>query len=210
MSSRLKPAPKRNFIDPHRITLLRQVRSSYRLQPRKANWSYLEKHMADYLTLSRVLLGIVLIVSGLVEGRAVLARDIWILVLAWSTDIVDGRISRSLSPGHHSWIGKNDVYIDMFFSLAVLAYLVVTGLLPVALVLVYLLVWVVLFAKWGIPDVFAQVFQNPIYAFFVFLTVQSAPQVLPWLLLWALVAALLFGSRMVQLLKNFFKGRHVK
>jgi hypothetical protein len=158
----------------------------------------LGKVIPDLLTLLRVACAVAMAGSAL-AGRADLSRDIWLLVASWTTDMVDGRLSRSLSPGYSSWLGKNDVYIDMFVSLVVLFYLGVTGLLPLWAVLAYLLVWGVLFLWKGIPPLFAQVFQNPIYAYFVILTLQQAPQVLPWLLLWALVGLLLFGRRLVEL-----------
>jgi phosphatidylglycerophosphate synthase len=169
---------------------------------RKKIWFYFGKHIADMITLSRCFLGLFLIWSGLVDGRAVLAQDIWILVLAWSTDIVDGQISRSLKTNHKTWLGKNDVYVDMFFSVAVLVYLTGTGLVPLEITLIYLLVWGAVFWNWGIPSLLAQLFQNPIYAYFVFLTVQSAPSVLPWLLLWALISFMFFWRRFFNLLKD--------
>ena len=140
----------------------------------------------------------VLVAAGL-DGRADLDREIWWLVASWTTDMVDGRMSRSWSPDYQSWLGKNDVYIDMFVSVAALAYLALTGLLPLWLAIAYLLVWSALFLWKGIPALFAQVFQNPIYAYFVFVTIQNEPQVLPWLLLWALVGLLLFWRRLLEL-----------
>lgn len=136
--------------------------------------------------------------SGL-DGRANLGRDVWLLVAGWTSDMVDGRLSRTLSPEHHSWLGKHDVYIDLFVSLVALFYLGVTGLLPVWATLGYLLGWGALFLWKGIPPLFAQVFQNPVYAYFLYHTLQQAPQVLPWLLLWALAALLLFWRRLVEL-----------
>jgi hypothetical protein len=204
MNRRLPYYGKRNLGERKRLIYLQRASRAFRPQSRKETWTWIEKHLADVLTFSRVFLGLYLIWSGLVDGRAALAQDVWILVLAWSTDIVDGRISRTLSPGHQSWLGKNDVYVDMFFSVSVLVFLMITGLLPVEIGLVYMIVWGALMARWGIPPLFAQFFQNPIYAYFLILTALAAPWVFPWLLLWALVAALLFGTRMIELLKGVF------
>jgi hypothetical protein len=198
-------------------------------------WYAFAKQIPDLLTLLRIVLAVVLFGSGLIDGQATLGRDIWLLVIAWTTDMADGRIARSLKKEprlvglrlrwpaaltrrydaikgivvhqrtkNTSWLGQHDVYVDMFVSLAVLGYLAVTNLLPLWLPLAYLLIWSLVFLRWGIPDIFAQVFQNPIYAVFVFLTIQSEPAVLPWLLLWAGIALLFFWRRMLQLLKGLF------
>lgn len=158
----------------------------------------LGKFVPDLLTLLRVACAVGLALSG-IDGRPDLPRDIWLLVASWTTDMVDGRLHRMLSPNYHSWLGKNDVYIDMFVSMVVLFYLGTTELLPLWATLAYLVVWGVMFVWRGIPPLFAQVFQNPIYAYFVYQVVSREPQVLPWLLLWALVGLLLFWRRMLEL-----------
>jgi hypothetical protein len=228
-----KPTP----LEQQRVFNREWKRFNNQLNRARLTWYAFAKQIPDMLTLLRLILALVLFGSGLIDGEAYLARDIWLLVIAWTTDMADGRISRSLKKEHRlvgvrivwpaavskkyeliqgivdkqksqntSWLGQNDVYVDMIVSIAVLGYLTVTSLLPLWLSLAYLLIWGVLFLRWGVPDVFAQVFQNPIYAVFVFLTVQSEPAVLPWLLLWAAVALIFFWRRMLQLLKGLFRA----
>jgi phosphatidylglycerophosphate synthase len=173
-----------------------------RLKPRQSLWYSIARHAADGLTLTRGLLGVLLIVLGVLNGKAALAQDVWILVLAWSTDMLDGRIARALHTDQKSWLGKNDVYIDLFVSVAALAYLTLTGLLALGIAAAYLLIWGIVFLRRGIPPLFAQIFQNPIYAFFLFLTLRSAPAVLVWMLPWALVALAIFWRRWFELLRG--------
>ncbi len=199
---RIPSSSRPNLIDQKRRLNSVRVNFRFRRSTRRVIWSYFGKHIADLFTFLRLILGLVLLWSGLVDRKAALAQDIWTLVLAWSTDMVDGRISRSLKTDHKTWLGKNDVYVDMFFSVAVLCYMGATNLLPIALLIVYLLLWSAVFIRWGIPTILAQIFQNPIYAYFIFLTVQSAPSVLPWLLLWSLIALLIFWRRLFELLRN--------
>jgi phosphatidylglycerophosphate synthase len=186
---------------------IRLASPRYRPQPESQSLrAYMGKHIADGLTLSRVLLGLFLAGSGVMSGKPALAQEIWILVVAWSTDMVDGRISRWSKNPRQTWLGKNDVYVDMFMAVTVLIYLVATGLLPIAIVGIYLLVWGALFWRWGIPPLFAQVFQNPIYAYFVVMTVIAAPFVLPWLLAWATASAALFWRRLLELAQSVFRA----
>lgn len=205
MSNRIPYDARPNLIEQAHLEHLRRTDLHTRLRRRDSLWFSIGRRMPDLLTFSRGVLGLFLIGLGVVNGTAALAQDIWILVLAWTTDMLDGRISRSLHTDNQTWLGKNDVYIDLFVSLAVLGYLTLTGLLAAGIAVVYLLIWGAVFLRWGIPPMAAQVFQNPIYAFFVFLTVQSAPGVLPWLLVWAAAAMALFWRRWIQLMRNIFK-----
>ena len=205
MSNRIPYDARPNLIHPARLEHLRRTDLHARLHRRDALWFSMGRRVPDLLTLSRGVLGLMLVWLGAVNTTAALAQDIWILVLAWTTDMLDGRISRSLRTENQTWVGKNDVYIDLFVSLAVLAYLTLTGLLALGIAVAYLLVWGAVFLRWGMPPVAAQVFQNPIYAWFVFLAVRAAPEVLPWLLLWAAAAMALFWRRWVQLMRDLFK-----
>ncbi len=165
-----------------------------------------KRHFADTFTLLRIILGLTLFLSGFIDRQAELARDIWLLVLAWSTDMVDGRISRSLKTAGTTWLGKQDVYVDMFVSIMVLLYMAVTGLLGIVFILAYLLIWGVVFLRWGLRPQLAQVFQNPIYAIFVYFTLQSAPSVLPLLAIWASISLILFWRRVIELLKDLINS----
>ena len=205
-------APRYALNPPRRISRSQDARNLIRISLarraslRRSDRLPLTKRIADFFTLLRLILGAALVWSGVVDGQAAPARDIWLLVMAWSTDMVDGRISRWMKTSGQTWLGKNDVYVDMFVSAAVLVYLAVTSLLPVWLLVLYLLLWGALVLKWGLPPIFAQAFQNPIYAFFVFVTVQSAPGVLPWLLIWALLALAFFWRRLFELLRGVFRA----
>lgn len=189
-----KPLP----FDPESIHIDPQVVTKRSIKQSLVN------RIPDFFTSLRIILGFILIGSGIVNGAVAIAEDIWLLVASWSTDMVDGRLSRTLKTHGKTWLGRHDVYIDMFVSLAVLAYMTVTAVLPLWIVLVYLLVWGAIFARWGLKEMFAQIFQNPIYLAFVVFTVIAQPAVLPWLLLWAFAAFIFFYKRMFELLRNVF------
>jgi phosphatidylglycerophosphate synthase len=210
MNNRIPSSPRPDLVEQKPLLNLDQKDLEYP----KSNWkvisTYFKKHIADAITLFRVFLGFFLLGAALLDGKAWLSRDIWILVLSWTTDMVDGWISRTLKTAHKTWLGKNDVYVDMFVSIAVLVYLGATGLLPLSILVIYLLVWSLVFWRWGIPAVLAQVFQNPIYLYFVFLTVQAEPSILLWLLLWGLAASVLFWRRGLELYRNLTQAAKSK
>lgn len=93
---RIPSSSRPNLIDQKRRLNSVRVNFRFRRSTRRVIWSYFGKHIADLFTFLRLILGLVLLWSGLVDRKAALAQDIWTLVLAWSTDMVDGRISRSL------------------------------------------------------------------------------------------------------------------
>lgn len=173
---------------------------------RAAQGGLLREYAADALTLTRILLAAGLILVALVERQANLGRDIWLLVLAWTTDMLDGNLARRFGTVKRSWLGSADVYIDMFVALALMVYMLATGLVSLPLAVGYLLVWGIVFWRFGFPALLAQVFQNPIYAGFLVLTALHAPQVLPWLGLFTAVGLLLFWRRLAQLLGNVWQS----
>ena len=205
MSNHVPPQPGSDLIDKKPLPF---DADSIHIDPQVVSKRSIKRsiinRIPDFFTSLRIILGFILIGSGIANGAAAIAEDIWLLVASWSTDMVDGRLSRSLKTHGKTWLGRHDVYIDMFVSLAVLAYLTVTAILPLWIVLVYLLVWGAIFARFGRKEMFAQVFQNPIYLAFVVFTVIAQPAVLPWLLLWAFAAFIFFYKRMFELLRNLY------
>ncbi len=203
MSNPIQPPPNSDMMDKNPLPF---DADSIHLDPevisKRSIRKTVTKRIPDFFTALRIVLGMILVGSGIVNGAGAIAADIWLLVASWSTDMIDGRLSRSLKTASQTWLGRNDVYVDMFLSLAVLAYLTVTAILPLWIALVYLLVWGAIFSRWGLKELFAQIFQNPIYLAFVVFTVMAQPAVLPWLLLWGFVAFVFFYKRMFELLHN--------
>jgi hypothetical protein len=84
--------------------------------------------LADLLTLSRVPMGLAVIYAGVSGGQAALPQVIWLSLLSWTVDSVDGHLKRASAkpPG---WIGRNDLTFDVFFSACVAAFFTITGII---------------------------------------------------------------------------------
>jgi phosphatidylglycerophosphate synthase len=108
------------------------------------------KRVPDLLTFSRG--AIALAILGLVPvGPRALRSVLLLLLLGWTTDMLDGRIARRVAKGP-SWIGEHDFHFDMAMVLASAIYLVWWGLVPRGLGIWYLAVGVPLSlftALWG-------------------------------------------------------------
>ena len=85
--------------------------------------SFVKEELADFLTLSRAIIGLVILSLSFVGRDAYLA--VVILTLCGGvTDIFDGKAARRyLGEDREGKLGKHDLEIDTFFVLCVLCYL---------------------------------------------------------------------------------------
>jgi len=92
------------------------------------NLSFFQRNLADYLTLSRVIISFVILSLSFVGKDAYIV--VVILTLAGgATDILDGKAARHyLGHDKEGKLGKHDVEIDTLFVLSVMAYLTFSGI----------------------------------------------------------------------------------
>ena len=82
----------------------------------------LKERLADFLTLSRVVIGLVILSLSFIGRNAYIAVVILVLVGA-ATDIFDGKVARRyLGENRESRLGKHDLEVDTLFVLCALAY----------------------------------------------------------------------------------------
>jgi phosphatidylglycerophosphate synthase len=90
----------------------------------------LGKQIADFLTIIRGLLGIAIVAFGVFGGKDALPLVVVTLVLAWLTDLLDGvfaRLDPNPAPGR---LAQHDAKADMAVGLGVMAYLALSGYVP--------------------------------------------------------------------------------
>jgi phosphatidylglycerophosphate synthase len=97
------------------------------------------KKAADCLTASRIVLALGMILAGLLGGGEAVGLVLLLLLVGWTTDIFDGRLARSLDPPVRSWIGDNDLSVDIVMELTACLYFVACGIIPAVWFLGYLL-----------------------------------------------------------------------
>ncbi len=83
--------------------------------------------LADLLTLSRVPMGLAVVYAGMSAGSAALPQVIWLSLLAWTVDSVDGHLKRA-SRKPPGWVGRNDLTFDVFFNACVAFFFALSGL----------------------------------------------------------------------------------
>lgn len=149
------------------------------------------KQLADVITYSRALLIPLVIWLGLTKGQDSLPIVVGLMIYNWTADSLDGPLARKNPTGNQSWIGQRDQEIDMLISASVLGYLVLTGLIPWPVAIVYLLIWLLYFYRNGVSRFTGILFQAPIFGWFVLMALKEFPQVGLWILGWIILAIVL-------------------
>ena len=92
------------------------------------NISFLKENLADALTLSRAVIGLI-ILSLSFAGEGAYIAVVILALLGAVTDIFDGVAARRYLGGNREGrMGKHDVEIDTFFILCIIGYLSLTGI----------------------------------------------------------------------------------
>ena len=84
------------------------------------------KTVADTLTAGRFLLALAIFWLGLKVGRPALPTVTLALVLGWVSDVLDGALARRTLIQRHTWLGDNDLSVDVCVALGLLGYLVLS------------------------------------------------------------------------------------
>ena len=146
------------------------------------------KLVADFITAARGMLGFLIIWLGFTQGEDALPIIGLLMLLDWTGDFVDGGIAKRSRHPRHSWIGDNDLYVDVFMSVCLGIYLVSAGFVGLTFGFCYLLGWILIFWRFGLDRNLLMFAQAPIYLWFIIIAVCLVPEIGNWLVLWVLVA----------------------
>ncbi len=148
----------------------------------------LQKQIADLLTASRVLLALSLPWLGFKKGTAGLSSAVWLVVLSWTSDILDGPLARRSRAPRQTWVGDHDLQADMVFAVGLLVYLALAGLWSPLVATVYLLIWALVFRTHALTKGLGSLFQTAIYGSFIWIALRQAPADGRWLVVWIVAA----------------------
>lgn len=165
------------------------------------------KQVADIVTLLRALLGLGLVWLGVTEGVQGLQKAVLLMIAAWTSDVLDGKIARRERNYYHTWLGDHDLEIDMAVSVGLLFYLITSGFIDVWIASVYVLVWAFILWRWRNVTVLGMLSQAPIYGFFIWIAFTRMPNVGIWILIWMVVAIILTWPQFPkQVVPGFING----
>ena len=149
------------------------------------------KHIADFVTLFRGFLGLVLVWLGLTEGAGGLQKAVFIMIANWTGDTIDGKIARRSNKYNQTWIGDHDLEIDMAVSCGLLVYLITSGFINIWIACLYVLLWTYVFWRWKNKRILGMISQAPIYVYFILIALIKLPNVGVWILVWLVTAVII-------------------
>jgi hypothetical protein len=146
------------------------------------------KMVADFITATRGLLGLIIVWLGITQGETALPMVVFLMLLDWTGDFVDGGIAQRSRHPRRTRIGDSDIYIDLFVSLCLAIYLLSAGLAGFAVGFWYMLGWALVLWRFGLDKNLLMLLQAPIYLWFILTAVRLIPELGNWLVVWVLVA----------------------
>jgi hypothetical protein len=165
------------------------------------------KQVADLITTTRGLLVFGLPWLGITGGEASLPTAVWLLILNWTGDALDGTLARRSSRQYHTWIGDHDLEVDILVSAGLLFYMFGAGFVDIRLLGAYALIFVLIFWYWGFQRSLGMLVQAPIYGWFIWVSFQNDPLDGIWLVIWILAAVILTWPRFPnEIIPGFLTG----
>jgi phosphatidylglycerophosphate synthase len=155
----------------------------------------IEKILADSLTAARLPIAVLLVVVGLTLGKGGWHFAALLVLVSWTSDIVDGALARLSRTKISTWIGSHDLYFDMAVAVGVLTYLTAAGSINTSISILYILSWIIVFTRFGILSALGKLFQAPIYTWFIIAAFQSDSSLGALFLIYLLVIIVLTWPR---------------
>lgn len=165
------------------------------------------KQVADFFTFIRVLLSPTLVLLGILEGSEGLPLAIGAMIASWTSDALDGPIARRSRVKYHTWLGDHDLEVDMAVSIGLMIYMLLAGFVDLQVVGVYILLWVLIFWRWGNMRSLGMLFQTPIYGYFIYISMRLAPLVGGWMIGWIVAVMIITWPRFPkEVVPGFLNG----
>ncbi len=158
------------------------------------------KQVADLITWARALLVVWLPWLGISQGAKSLPLVIILMIVNWTADSIDGVLARRSRIQYRTWIGDHDLQVDMLVSVGMLGYLSAASLILWQVGTIYILLWLVVFWRFGMLHVLGVLFQAPIYGWFGVLVIREVPQSGLWIVAWILAAIIVTWPKLPRVI----------
>jgi phosphatidylglycerophosphate synthase len=160
------------------------------------------KLIADVLTSVRLMLAILILVYALIGSRDLLSLVISLVLIGWTTDILDGHFARADSEKRKTWIGDHEFFADEFLIYAPLIYFISADFLPFWPFFCYIIFAALVAFVW-MNTAYLMAISAPVAAMPMIIGFIHAP-LMGWIFLAWIVLALVFNwKRFTQVVSNF-------
>ncbi|MCE5257726.1 MAG: CDP-alcohol phosphatidyltransferase family protein [Chloroflexi bacterium] len=166
------------------------------------------KVFANGLTGMRLVLSGALFILGPVAGIKGLDTAAWLLLVAWTTDVLDGPLARLSGKAGQDWLGRNDLYIDMLLATGLLFYMAISKMAHPLTCLIYLLVWLAIRVCYGrFTKPLGALYQGVVYIWFAIGLLARRPLIGRIMVLWVVGNITATWGRLINReVPRFFKG----
>ncbi len=165
------------------------------------------KQVADLLTMMRASLFLVFAWLGMAYGPQGLPAAAWLLMLSWTSDVLDGPIARRSRLQYHTWLGDHDLEVDITASAGLLVYMLESNFVNWLLGGLYVIFWVWFFWRWGVQRSPGMLFQAPIYGWLIWISLLHATPIGIGILAWILAAVVITWPRFPkEIVPGFLNG----
>ena len=175
------------------------------------------KRVADGLTASRALIALLIVLLSL-GGKDALSWVIYLIILGWTTDVLDGELARRAQrrlggedpeiqgEWEQTWLGEHDFALDMVMVYASFLYLTLVGYVPPTWAFLYTLIAAAaILLSHGSKSV-TEIFAFPLVALPLIIAYQEGLWVAYAYIAWIVVMLVLFWGRFVGVVKEFIAG----
>ncbi len=167
------------------------------------------KITADALTLARIPLALLVVALAAIFGRDALGVGLMLILVGWTTDVLDGRLARIDPKGSRTAIGDADLYVDLALDTAGLLLFVFSGFVPAWIALIYLALATGIILLFNTRAVITY-FELPVLAAHPLLAFAASPWIGLLYMFWLLGAAVLDHKRLFEILGMLMGKEKVK
>jgi hypothetical protein len=165
------------------------------------------KQVADLITFARGMLAFWLAWLGFTQGDQALILVIWMMIVDWTGDSIDGAIARRSRVYYHTWIGDHDLEVDITVSTGLLIYMLASGYIHWLWAVIYLLIRAVVFWRWGFYRSLGMLIQAPVYGWFIYVAVREPPHAGWWIVAWIVAALVITWPKFPsEVIPGWFRG----
>lgn len=163
----------------------------------------MKSQLPDLLTASRGIIAATIISLGFV-GPNILEFVILLIVIGWTTDILDGRLARRYQKGS-TWVGEREFGFDMLMVFSSLCYLVMAGFIPFIPAAIYIAVAAAFIAYFRSKSV-TMSFACPLSALPIIVAYFNAPRAAWGFIIWIMLALIFDWHRFKEVVRTFIKN----
>ncbi len=168
---------------------------------------FVSKQIADFLTLSRSILSFLFVWLAKDNSPDTLPYAVFLLLICWLTDTLDGPMARRSRIKYQNFIGENDILADIMVATGTAIYLIMVGYLDRYIGTAYMIIFFFLFLHFGYKESLGMLYQPIVYLYFIWISFIHAPDQAIWLLVYIFLVTIFSWRRLIaEQIPRFFNG----